>query len=404
MNHKSKLIQNLAQPLGWTSIVVLVTFLFAFLPLGAFADAGVDHEIGVPQAKGSPANGCFGVALSPDGNRFYTVREGLLTQYRTTPFEKISSVKLAREHIKDRPEEPCRVFITDGESQLIIAFHNRVLLIDARLGTLLNKFELELSPIQSAEINGDDLVTIEKKYTGYDEYYYSLVIRDAESLEIKREVKDLGKNYGFYPDTAEPRLVKVQNRIYLTLHKKFLVLNGKTYAPELFVQSNAIIVAGPFLSTDYQTISFPQGSKVVDYLTARQEIFEGVKEDDVLAFNQATRISEFKKRPNVNSPKRWYGIPIINIGQVSLSKEEIIASPPFRGNSSFSLINATSRKWRRFLQYENGEAIMLDPADGNFQLTGGAKKYLMMKNRSGNIVPINDATFAKYHMIGRSSH
>lgn len=391
MKVKSKLILFAAR--------LLQALLLLSMPTSAYASSNADQEIGVPQAMEVPAKGCFGVVLSPDGDRFYTAREGLLTQYRINPFEKISLVKLAREQIKDRPEEPhCRIFVTGDESQLIIAFYNRVILMDARSGALLNKIEINLSPFQSAVLNGDDLVSIET-YTDASEGYYSLVVRDVKSLKQKRKITDLGRHYGFRPDTGAPRAVKVQNRIYLILHKKVLVLNSKTYAPELFVQSNAIVVDGPFLSADYQTVSFPQGTKVVDYLAGKQALYEGVKEDDVLAFDQKTRISELRKRPTVKSPQPWFRIPIINVGEVSLSKEEIVASPP-RGDSYFSMLNVQSRMARQFFLYENGEAIMLAPADGNFQLTAGARKYLMMKNHSGNIVPINDATYTKYHVMG----
>ena len=55
----------------------------------------------------------------------------------------------------------------------------------------------------------------------------------------------------------------------------------------------------------------------------------------------------------------------------------------------------------RFSQYESGEAILFEGQIGglfqNFQFTPGARKYLLMKNSAGKIVPINDATFNKYH-------
>lgn len=67
---------------------MLIQVLLLIVPTSAFATAEADQEIGVPQPMETRAKGCFGVVLSPDGNGFYSVRDGLLTHYQIDPFKK----------------------------------------------------------------------------------------------------------------------------------------------------------------------------------------------------------------------------------------------------------------------------------------------------------------------------
>lgn len=64
------------------------------------------------------------------------------------------------------------------------------------------------------------------------------------------------------------------------------------------------------------------------------------------------------------------------------------------------LMNLSTGMGVIFKQYESGEAILkerlISGGPEYFQLTPGARKYLMMKNSEGKLVPINDATLAKY--------
>ena len=68
----------------------------------------------------------------------------------------------------------------------------------------------------------------------------------------------------------------------------------------------------------------------------------------------------------------------------------------------FHLIEDLNSRMRfRFTLYESSEAILFECPIGDlckkFQLTPNARKYLIMKNSEGKIVPINDATFEKYY-------
>ena len=78
-----------------------------------------------------------------------------------------------------------------------------------------------------------------------------------------------------------------------------------------------------------------------------------------------------------------------------------------KGGNGAVLRNIGTASWALFSQYAAGEAIVVEFSSDSqlmgFQLTSGARKYLMMDKDAR--IPINDATFAKYYQLkGSASH
>lgn len=385
-----------------TPFVFLLLLLVA--PTSALAATEANQEIGVPQAMKVYASGCFAAVLSPDVDRFYTLREGSqaqyqLTQYQINPFKKIGSIDIDRAQLNERKNESCRsVWVSNDKSKLIIVYFDRLFLLDARTGQVLNKAGIPEWAGQSAAtaLNDDDLVML-NRVIGDAAHYMNLTIWDANTLKLKKNIRDLGQSLGFFPDQVWVGMSRIQNRIYLENARYFVVLNSKTYTPELtvakYIPKLAATEAGvsnsPKISKDFRKLYLPDLSVVTDHITGKQATYDDVRGDNVLVFDQETRHASIENIKNISSDK--LDPALVHRDQLSRSKEYVLLH-----NRYFtSLRNLSTGMAFQFAQYDSGEAILLG-RNKYFQLTPGARKYLLMKNSEGKIAPFNDATFNKY--------
>lgn len=371
--------------------------IFVMFSVSLAACAENEQEIGVPKAMKSTTTGCFGAVLSPDGEHFYTLREELLTRYRNSPFEKIGSIVIAREELeKNRNESSCRVLLSNDQSKLIIVFAYKILLLDTNTGKMLHKFERKHrgSGIVSAVLDGNELVLLDREEG--DSFHLS--IRDSNSLKVKREIRDLGKNFGFYPDQKlSDGISIIQDRIYLVTGESLLVLNRKTYASELLVICKYTCNV-PTISKNFKKLYVWNVLSVTDHLKDKKTSYDDGLVKKVMVFDQGTRESRFENRNDINRVNLY---PILaGREQISRVKDYLMVSKG-RSTAWAILANLKTDTVFSFRQYDFGEAILMERLRGGeytyFQLTQRARKYLMMKNRDGEIVPINEKTFNKYY-------
>jgi len=390
------------------SIAIVLQALLLFTPVRAFANTGEDQEIGVPQAIEESVYTCFGAALSPDGNHFYTAHEdGVITQYRINPFKKLSSVAFDREQLKDlrgRVGSQCHLLITSDEKKLIIRLRHKLLLIDTGSGRILNKYApvgYDVT-ISNAIMNDGELVLFE---ADYEQRVYKLIVLDANTLSKKREIKNLGEIIEI-SQGGIPFFGRYRDRIYFAWSQyRLLVLNSKTYTPELSLFSRGGHGEGvlPHISRDYQTLYYKNVYKVTDYMTGKQtnlEVPTWGRSVDVLVFDQRTRESRIENTNTI--PKKTLVEFFLHPVGASRAHNYLLATIG-RSASTGGIANLeTGTMLYRFYQYADGEAILIEEASPgeyrHFQLTSSARKYLMMKNREGNVIPINDATFANYFL------
>lgn len=388
MKHKSKL--NLFA-------AVVLRALLLIVPASAFATAVADQEIGVPQPMETRAKGCFGVVLSPDGNGFYSVRDGLLTHYQIDPFKKTASVTIEETQLKDIPDKTeCRVLITDDRSKLILVFPEWIVSLDRSTGKIIKKLgregALKRGRLEASTLNGNDLVILGAISEGF-----RLTVVDARSLQFKTQISDLENRFKFlYTDTGCCFITKIQERLYLTSGRSLVVLNRQTYAPELTVSGRYSI--GAKISKDYRKVYVHAGRFVTDHLSGLEKDYGEAGENSTAVFDQATRQISYEKidfdkarlMRDKFDPLLFTRNPSRNRDYVSYSQRERAGISSRHANISYV-----------FYQYESGEAILkvvqLPERKSFFQLTPGARQYLVMKDRTGKLVPINDATFAKYH-------
>lgn len=373
---------------------VAIQALLTLIPISASATTETDQEIGVPQAVEEPVSGCFGAVLSSDGDRFYALREGLLTQYQIKPFKKIGSIEINWTQLKERKGESCRsVWVTNDKSKLIIVYSDRMFLLDVRTGQILNQYERTDLAISFAitTLNDDELVVLER-YGSDEAFYMNLSVWDANTLKPKRHIRDLGKQFGFFADQVWWGISKIQNRIYLENSRYLVVLNSKTYSAELTVAKTDR--DRPKISKSFDKLYLPDVSKVTDHITGKQSTYDDVRGDNVLVFDQETRHASIENIKNISRDK--FDPVLVHRDQLSRNKEFVMVGTPFH-----LIEDLNSRMRFRFTLYESSEAILFECPIGDlckkFQLTPNARKYLIMKNSEGKIVPINDATFEKYY-------
>ena len=390
MKHKS----------GWNLAVTLIQALLLMVPVSAFAATEADQEIGMPQPMESRAKGCFGVVLSPDGDGFYSVRDGLLTHYQIDPFKKTASVTIDEAQLKDIPEKTeCRVLIMDDRSKLILVFREWIVVLDRRTGVINKKLKregaLERTILEASTLNGNDLVFLGR----FPNSSFRLTVVDARTLQFKKQVSDVRAEFGL--TDGVPFITKIDNRLYLSSEGSLIVLNGKTYEPELALLNRGG-VGGIKISKDYRTLYVANVWSVRDYLTKTEKSSASPMEDTDVVFVQDTRqISNEKNSFNKltkEGPLRERFDPVLFGRNTSRNRNHVIGS--LREYALIKSRNTDNSSF--FYQYESAEAILIEALRkgplrfGNFDLTPGARQYLMMKDRTEKLVPINDITFNQY--------
>lgn len=408
--------------------LTLAAFIHALLITVAadvFAAAEADQEIGIPQPMETRAKGCFGVVLSPDGDGFYSVRDGLLTHYRIAPFKKIGSIAIDETQLKDIPEkDSCRVLITDNGSKLILVFRNWLVSLDRRTGKITKRVERQAvrsgHPYETVTLNENDLVILSEfndPETGGEWFYLSVL--DVNTLRLKRPVLNVGEKFGLrYGYNAVKGVAKIHDRLYLSSGKTLAVLNSKTYEAELTLTCPKLASGydtrnfwtSPMISRDHRKLYAVNATVVNDYLAKAQKDYgepQSIRDKFVLIFDQSTRQSSIEPTDRkIEGERRWRRDlyePWLFSGTTTRNRDYVAAS--FSNDAQLASRNGNMDY--RFYQYESGEAILVEmqlPVTRGamqyvmktYHLTPSAKQYLMMKNREGKVVPINDITFNKY--------
>ena len=169
------------------------------LPVCASAAADESQEIGVPEAMQNKVKDCFGAYLSPNADRFYTVLEGLLTQYQIKPFKRLGSVALDQERLNPAKDGRCRLLFTNDEKKLIVVSWMLIYAFDTSTGKLLNKSDWEQQRgYQNVIINDDDLLILDNYFIGEQgngEYVADLTILDINTFKLKQKIHKFGRSF-----------------------------------------------------------------------------------------------------------------------------------------------------------------------------------------------------------------
>lgn len=403
MKHKSK-------P-GLVAIVVLQTLLM-LMPVSAFATAEDSQEIGTPTPVWTEVKSCFDVHVSPGSDRFYTLYEGTLRQYQINPFKMLSATQGEWSAIQGKG---CHALVTDDEKKLIVVDEKWIYAFDLTTGRLLNKAEWGYRADARVILNNEDLVVLETKSTGGDgipgsRWVHDLYILDINTFKFKQKIADFGKDLHFNATrNMESGISKVQDRIYLRTEVSLVVLNSQTYQPELSLAARSVQGLGkpeskhptafdlPLLSKDFQRLHVMFASEIWDYLTGKHSSFDQTKSDEVFVFDQKARQFRVEKMNSIS--RSALDSTMFSSGSLSRNKNYVVFRlVPHVAKAVVRNINTGAMSF--YSQYETGEAILMEYSavaqPANFQLTTGARQYLMMDKEMK--IPINDATFRKYYL------
>ncbi len=376
-------------------------FLFLMFSVSLFACAENSREIGSPIAMKTSSVGCFGAVLSAGGKYFYTLRGELLSKYRISPFEIIQTKVADMKEVRERKDNMnCRVLISKDQSKLIIVFPYEILSLDINTGRMLQKVEINEKEggIDGVALDGNSLILI----NGED---LILSIRDVDTFKIKKNIESL-KEFKAYHNKKRKNFTAISiisNKIYIRTRESLLVLNKKTFKPELFVLCD-FGCNNPRSTKDYQKIYLWNVLSIKDYVNDTDKVYSKKESQyKVMVFDQVTRTANFKESSNMRReiPAKHLLTTLVNREQASLGKNNKLISK--RGNvSRAALLNSKTNVGYSFYQYDAGQAILQEWSPDRltrtyFYLTPGARKYLMMKNVDGNLIPINDETFNKYY-------
>ena len=390
---------------------VVLRALLLIVPVSVLA-AEDGQEIGAPQMMESFAKSCFGAAISPDGKRIYILREGQLLQYQFSPFKKLGSIAVKTAQVKSfNNAQACKVGLTRNESKIIIVSYADISLFDAQTGRLLNSVNIqklewnhnvpESSFDRRMAFNGDDLVIMIGTL---------IYVLDANTLTYKHKEIDIGKKCGFEMHNFHLRTMNnIIGSLYFISPQSVVMLNGETYECELSakVSDDGNYHLKQQISRDFRTLALKGVTEFRDYRRSSPARYDDKKKDDVLFFDLGTRTAKVNK-DNVpfkgvfiyalRSSIQADGHTFFSRGKQRIPMDYSI---PTESSVDTAIIDERVRKFTVITTYEAGEAILMEAFTGskygNFQMTPGARKYLMMKNGEGKDVPMNDATFNKYY-------
>lgn len=381
---------------------VVLRALLLIMPVSVWAATEDEQQIGAPQMMESFAKSCFGAVMSPDGKRIYILREGQLLQYQLNPFKKLGSTTLETAQLRSFSHAyTCKVGLTRNESKIIIVNDIEIALFDAQTGRLLksvnrqkmewddHKSEHESSIDRRMVFNGDDMVVM---------LGARIYVLDAHTLTYRHKEIDIGRKCGF-----ENHVVKsIQNvigNLYFSSPQSVVMLNGETYECELSAKINDVAGGKPQLSRDFRTLALKGVTEFRYYRRSSSARYDDMQKDDVLLFDLGTRTASVKKD---NAP--FEGVFIYSLrSSIQADGHSFFSRHHHRSPNAVDtlIIDERVSKFTVITTYDAGEAILMEAFPGsrygNFQMTPGARKYLMMKNSEGKVVPMNDATFNKYY-------
>ena len=382
-----------------TGAAVVLQALLLLMPISALAAGEDGQEIGAPQMMESFAKSCFGAVMSPDGKRIYILREGQLLQYQLNPFKKLSSIAVETAQVKSfNYAAPCKVGLTRNESKIIIVRGINISLFDAQTGSLLKSVNTTDYPGSDEDsidrrmaFNGDDLVIM---------FRARIYVLDANTLTYRHKEIDIGKKCGFESHNYHLRSMNnVIGSLYFISPLSVVVLNGETYECELSAKINEVAGSKQQISRDFRTLALKGVTEFRDYRRSSPARYDDMKKDDVLLFDLSTRTASVKKD---NVPFEGVFIHALR-SSIQADGHTFFSRYYHRSPNAVdtAIIDERVRKFTVITTYEAGEAILMEAflgsKYGNFQMTPGARKYLMMKNGEGKDVPMNDATFNKYY-------
>ncbi len=393
-------------PLPFLSNVILVCLM---LSVSLFVCAESEQEIGVPVIENYIAPHLS--VMAPEGERMYVLSQGALTLYNLNPLEIISSVKVDFSIPKSKipsstPRYPgeevftgARLFVTKDEQNIIVYSHNKMTLFDINKKKTIKT--VKFGAVENIGIlNGNEFVIFDDEN--------KITIFDAGNLN---ELKKISSSYNWshyynntQGDVTSHGLRHYRNQLnklgdYIFLYKydmpffsnELMIIDASSY--NLVYSFKGATLEGVFISYDLKTlylrnVRYVYGSPLQEnpFIKKYKGSYLGIGEKynlETKEINQVTKEERYMYRRNV--------IPLTREAEFFMNDRVA-----YRKTKAIFLYKGIWAK-KKLLQFNDNEAILFRSKTKSFQLTPNAREHIRMKNATGKMVPINDATFNKFN-------
>jgi hypothetical protein len=305
------------------------------------------EEIGVPYVDPRKAV-AQSATLSPDGETFYTYANNTLTHWSLNPIRKLKTIIIDKE--KDFSQSLIKFSFLSNKRLLLFATNEKLATFDVQTNTFLQVLDINASLVDTLfdnilliERNGKSKIlspnNLKSIIEGELSLYYKIHNTNLKSIHL------LVKN-----DDQETFKIKLDNR-------------------SMIVNSNTLIPISEFVSEGYSPVSIQKS-----HLSMVKLAQEG-------AWRQK------KGKGNQSLNKIWRTFSSTNN---FLFFDEI-------GDDFYVLYDKqTQKKLFTYSYFQNDNWLIITP-DGYFDGSPESRQYLYMKTSSGESVPIDDATYNKYH-------
>ena len=389
----------------------LMLFFMLFVNTLACAENG--QEIGVPYIK---PNGweikSSHIVLTSDGKRIYTVFKNRFYVFQLKPF------KLLQDHgapLDVKFHRSFDLFLTGDEKHLVLTMPNKIVLYDFSRKKIVSSIELEDHELIDSVLNGNELVIFTKdsnlkayqnKHPSADRDDFinqpgNLLIYDVYSLKLKSNSQfHIEDDSPYGAGLARMHIIGEYISLFRSQHEQFswVFLDRNTYKPNLVF---LLLASGRLkVSSDMKNIHLPNlygsiffnpqpsyavnadGSKTL-FSAKYNSVWYSLKDKQFIdPGTSPERIEKLEQSPVLLTPAAL---------QISQAGDYIAMT----GSRIFDL--KTKQVFSLYL-FENKQAVFIERTTGHFAMTEHAREHLTMKTKSGNIVPINDATFNQFNL------
>jgi hypothetical protein len=336
------------------------------------------EEIGVPYLDfRQKEHQVDGMVLAPSGERLYVLENAVLFQYGLNPLRKINTVKLDLDYDRDFIKgEKYWLFISNDEKRLIFYHPKRIMLVDLDSKSVINTVNYES---KNGILNDEEFFTIEENYT-------AIVWRVNDLTKLKEFKLDF---HGMHDDLSGlTRLHKINDNLIFFEGSSseasgvLAVLDSKTYRSSLVIQH--INEGTNFISGDLQRLRIVRAWDVDDRLASTRKRVNEIKIPQITFDLKIREITEEWEKDGYQLIRPYL--------QLSHTKKYCLVGTNF-------LMYPNKNDWTGIYHFDDGEMILFNPSTKHFQITENAREHIKMKDRNGNIAPINDVTFENYHNL-----
>lgn len=365
---------------------ILVALLFVFsLFAGESEERGVPfikggRIVGVPYVK-SGTGRIDSAVLAPNGESFYTLKQGLLTQWMLSPLKKLKEWELPMQKLKEHLHGD--LYITN----------NKILIVSPEEFVLFNlqtqKVEKTLTYNSTSRVQEGNLLYfshLAKRNNPYPESLY-IEVWDINNLSKVRDAlvsEDLWLN-----SLYDELWLNHQNLYYFAHRGGVLIVDKKSLHVNEHIDLNAFSLpldSGSFLTNDGKFVIGKNVYRQSD--NALLKNFPVVKDKDRTPEDNKD-IENLKQSidryfPSNNQHQRR----ATQVGNLKLAYKY--------GLSPYAFYRTSSNELMAYIFQDEGELVLINQ-DGYFQSSTEHPAFLTMLDETRKPIPINDATFKKYN-------